>query len=167
MGLTDWSGCVCESRLARKRTLASLTSPASSRRSFMIPVKCFQLCTFHYRQRPQCDKLPFMKFTTFCPLNPILDATKINPLKCRTCNAISITHYHEHCGQFVTAVGRLKSLLTTRRSLWLKDKHQHIGTSLDSSFLFSPLYCMILELDVVTLGSNTNSNYWPTDTALS
>jgi hypothetical protein len=134
----------------------------------MIPVKCFHLCTFHYRQRLQCDKLPFMKFTTCCPLNPVLDATKMNLLKCRACNAVSNTRYHEQCEQFVTEVGRLKSLLTTRLSLSLKDKHQHTGTSFDSSFflLVLPTFCLIVEIYVVIRGSNTNSKYRPTDSAL-
>jgi len=65
----------------------------------------------------QCDNLPFIKFTTYCPLNPILDATKINPLKFRACVAIRDTHYDEHFVQFVTAVCGPKSPLTTRRSL--------------------------------------------------
>lgn len=89
-----------------------------------------------------------MKFTTYCPLNRILDATKINPLKCRTCIAIRNTHYDEHFGQFVTAVRRPKSPLTTTRSFWLKDKHcLLIGSCFDAlSFsLFSPLYFMIME----------------------
>jgi hypothetical protein len=111
MGLTNWKGLVCESRAATKCTLASLTPPATSRRSFMIPVWCFRLCILYYRQPPQCDKLPFTKFTTFCPLNPVLDATKINPLKCKTCNAIRNAYCREHFGQFVTAVHGANSRL--------------------------------------------------------
>ena len=96
----------------------------------------------------QCDNLPFMKFTTYCPLKSVLDATKINPLKCRTCIAIRNTHYDEHFAQFVTAIRGPKSPLTTRRSLWLKDKHWLLIASCLDAFsfsLFSPLYFMIME----------------------
>ena len=96
----------------------------------------------------QCDNLPFIKFTTYCPLNPILDATKINPLKFRACVAIRNTHYDEHFVQFVTAVCGPKSPLTTRRSLWLKDKHCLLIASCFDAFSFSllsPLYFMIME----------------------
>jgi hypothetical protein len=166
-GLTDRSGCVCESRPARKYTLASPVSPASSRRSFMTPVKCFQLCTFHYRQRLQCDKQPFIKFTTWCPLNPILDATKINPLKCRTCNAISNIHYHEHCGQFVTAVGRQKSPAYHKTFSLTEGQAPIYWNQPRLLFLIFLTLLHDVELDVVILTSNTNSIYRLTDSALS
>jgi hypothetical protein len=83
-----------------------------------------------------------------CPLDPTLDATKINPLKCRTCDPIRNKHYNEHFGQFVKAGRRLKSPLTARRSLWLRDKNglllAPILTAIPSA-LFSSLYCMSIE----------------------
>lgn len=124
---------------------------------------CLVLSTvsiFHYRQHSQCDKLPFMKFTTCCPLNPILYATKINPLKCKTYNVIRRAHCREHFGTICKCSSQNKSPLLPHALLSDCRARTDLSfaaalTALSSS-LFPLFYFMIMELN--SLGNRHRSS---------
>jgi hypothetical protein len=131
----------CESRSASKCNFCVTYPPSTCYVTSELYDTCLVPSSYilHYRRRSQCDKLPFMKFTTCCPLNPILDAPKINPLTCKTCNAIRNAHCRQHFGQFVTAVRR------TNRRLYVPTLPPTVGEETRSYLLvlwqlFLPLH---------------------------